>query len=87
MSEARDFVPESVRVEAEVKRLGVTRRVGFGGMAQDVHRSGAMGDAAAGTVEKGEASAAYGVQAFIDLLLDVQAFDLGRLASGPLDRA
>ena len=85
MGEARDFVPESVRVEAEFKRLRVTNPVGFGWMAQDVHRSGAMGDAAAGTAEKGEASAAHGVRAFVDLLRDVAAFDLGRLASGPLD--
>ncbi len=84
MGEARDFVPESVRVEAEFGHLRVTQPVGFGWMAQDNHASGAMGNAAAGTAEKGEAAASSGAQAFVDLLRDVHAFDLARLPPGPL---
>jgi creatinine amidohydrolase len=84
LDEARDFVPTSVAIETEFKRLRVTQPVGFGWMAQDVSASGAMGNAAAATVEKGEASAAYGAEAFIELLRDVERFDLSRLPKGPL---
>ncbi len=82
--ETRNFVPESVRIEREFARLRVTQPVGFGWMAQDNHPAGAMGNAAAATGDKGEAAAAYGARAFVDLLRDVQAFDLSRLAKGPL---
>ena len=84
MDEARDFVPASVRVDAEFARLRVTQPVGFGWMAQDNHPSGAMGNAAAGTAEKGEAAAGHGARAFVDLIRDVHAFDLARLPPGPL---
>jgi creatinine amidohydrolase len=44
-----------------------------------------MGNAQDATLQKGEASADYGATAFIELLQDIQAFDLARLADGPLD--
>ena len=84
MDEARDFVPTSIAIEAEFHRLRVTQPVGFGWMAQDVSPSGAMGDAAAATAEKGQASAAYGADALLALLDDVERFDLSRLPVGPL---
>jgi creatinine amidohydrolase len=65
--------------------LRATGPQGFGWMAQDLSPSGAMGDAAAARVDKGESAADYGVTAFIELLADVEAFDLSRLAEGPLD--
>ena len=40
---------------------------------------GAMGDAAKATAEKGGAAADYWATAFIELLRDVEAFDLARL--------
>ena len=58
---------------------------GFGWMTQDLHRSGALGDAGAATAEKGEAMLAHGARAFVALLDDVARFDPGSLASGPLD--
>ncbi|WP_131118415.1 creatininase family protein [Lichenihabitans psoromatis] len=80
----RDFVPDSIAIEAEFARLRVTQPIGFGWMAQDVSPAGAMGNAAAGSPEKGEASAAFGAAAFVELLRDVQRFDLARLRQGPL---
>jgi creatinine amidohydrolase len=53
-------------------------------MTQDLSASGAMGDASAATAEKGEASADYGATAFVELLQDIAAFDVTRLAKGPL---
>ena len=83
---AADFVPASVTIEREFTWLRVTQPIGFGWTAQDVSPAGAMGNAAAATADKGEEAAIHGAQAFIDLLRDVQRFDLGRLTRGPLER-
>lgn len=85
MDEARDFVPASTEVERDFTWLRVTQPIGFGWMAQDVHPDGAMGDAESATAAKGEASADYGATAFVELLQDIDAFDLSRLRTGPLD--
>ena len=57
---------------------------GFGWMTQDLHGSGAVGNAALATAEKGEAVLEHGARAFIELLDDVARFDLAGLARGPL---
>ncbi|HTV34416.1 MAG TPA: creatininase family protein, partial [Methylocella sp.] len=57
---------------------------GFGWMAQDLSGAGAMGDAAAATREKGEACADHGATAFVELLQEIERFDLTRLRTGPL---
>ena len=79
------FRPASVEMARDFQWLRATGPQGFGWMAQDLSPSGAMGDAAAARVDKGESAADYGVTAFIELLADVEAFDLARLAEGPLD--
>ena len=81
MDEARDFVPTSVAMEAEFTWLRAGRPTGFGWMAQDLSATGAAGDAAAASAEKGEACAAHGAAAFIALLRDVAAFDLAGLVA------
>jgi creatinine amidohydrolase len=78
-----NFVSQSAAVEADFTWLRAGRPTGFGWMAQDLSASGAMGNAAAANAEKGEASADYGVTAFIELLQDVEAFDLARLGEPP----
>jgi creatinine amidohydrolase len=84
MSEARNFVSSAVGFEREFKRLRVTQPVGVGWMANDLNELGAAGDASKATAAKGEALADYGVEAFIELLRDVVAFDLARLGQRPL---
>jgi creatinine amidohydrolase len=83
MEEAADFVPTSVAIEQEFTWLRVTQPIGFGWTAQDVSPSGAMGNAAAATVAKGETAAEHGAAAFVALLRDVERFSLDRLPSGP----
>jgi len=80
---ASDFGSESAAFESDFTWLRAGRPTGFGWMAQDLSASGAMGNAANASAEKGEASADYGVTAFIELLQDVEAFDLARLGAGP----
>lgn len=81
--EWQDFASDSMAIENDFTWLRTGRPTGFGWMSQDLSPSGAMGNAAAATAEKGEASADYGVTAFIELLQDVEAFDLSRLREGP----
>jgi creatinine amidohydrolase len=82
--EAADFPTKSAVLEREFNWLRAGRPTGFGWMAQDLSDSGAMGDAAAATARKGEACADYGATAFIELLQDIDGFDLTRLKEGPL---
>ncbi|ACK50130.1 Creatininase [Methylocella silvestris BL2] len=84
MEEAGDFVPESVAIENEFNWLRVGRPTGFGWMSQDLSETGAMGDAGGATARKGEACADYGATAFVELLQDIEGFDLDRLKQGPL---
>jgi creatinine amidohydrolase len=81
--ERQDFSSASRAIEGDFTWLRTGRPTGFGWMSQDLSAAGAMGNAAAATVEKGDAAADYGVTAFIELLQDVEAFDLARLRNGP----
>ena len=72
----QDFVPRSVAMERDFKHLRPNHPVGFGWMAQDLHPAGAMGDAAAASAAKGEAAAEFGVQAFVELLREVDRFEV-----------
>jgi len=90
-------IPESVRTEAspnatpatvamagEFKWLGAYRPAGFAWMTQDLNATGAIGDATLASAAKGEAALAHGAQAFVELLSEVDRFDLTRLREGPL---
>lgn len=80
-----DFKSETVTMEREFKWLRADRPAGFGWMTRDLNSLGALGDARAGTREKGEAALEYGARAFIELLDDVDRFDLTRLRDEPQD--
>ncbi len=80
-----DFVPVSIAMEKEFAKLRAERPAGFGWMTQDLNPAGALGNAKAATRDKGEAAAAFGAKAFVELLEDVHRFDLKRLKAGPLD--
>jgi creatinine amidohydrolase len=79
-----DFRPTTYAMERDNAYLRADHPAGFGWMTQDLHASGAVGDATLATAEKGEAALAHGARAFIRLLDDVDRFDLAGLASGPL---
>jgi creatinine amidohydrolase len=71
-------------MQSEFKWLGAFRPAGFGWMTQDLHPSGAVGDASGATAAKGEATLAQGAAGFIELLREIDRFDLARLKEGPL---
>ena len=65
---APEAVPATVALEKEFRWLNASKPAGFGWMTQDLHPSGAVGDARKATPEKGEAAFAHGAQAFVELL-------------------
>jgi len=87
MERAAPAVPVTVRMAKDFKWLSAFRPAGFGWMTQDLHPAGAVGDATLATAQKGEQALAHGASAFVELLQDVDRFDLARLADGPLDGA
>jgi creatinine amidohydrolase len=84
MDRAPSEPPSTVAMAQEFKWLGAFRPAGFGWMTQDLAVSGAVGDAARATPQKGEAALAHGAKGFVDLLREVDRFDLARLNDGPL---
>ena len=85
MARAVRAVPATVKMAEDFKWLSAFRPIGFGWMSQDLHPTGGVGDATGATAQKGEQALAYGARAFVELLQDVDRFDLKRLAAGPLD--
>jgi creatinine amidohydrolase len=84
MDQVKSGAPATVAMEKEFKWLSAIRPVGFGWMTQDLHESGAIGDPIAASAEKGKAALDHGVRGFIELLQEVDRFDLARLKQGPL---
>jgi creatinine amidohydrolase len=82
--DAADFQSQSVAMERDFNWLRAGRPTGFGWMSQDLCASGAMGNAAAANARKGEACVDHGATAFIELLQDIDGFDLRTLKDGPL---
>jgi creatinine amidohydrolase len=68
----------------EFKWLGAYRPAGFAWMTQDLNPTGAVGNATLASAEKGEAALAHGAAAFVELLHEIDRFDLSRLRDGPL---
>jgi creatinine amidohydrolase len=84
MTRAPSEPPTTVAMAQEFRWLGAFRPAGFGWMTQDLHPTGAVGDASRATPEKGEAALAHGAAGFVELLREVDRFDLKRLKPGPL---
>lgn len=84
IDQARDFASAGEAMAGEFKRLRAAQTLGYAWMASDLNPEGVVGEADAATAAKGEAAADHGAAAFVELLGDVLAFDLARLAKGPL---
>jgi creatinine amidohydrolase len=80
LSKAENFAPTTIEISKTFDLLRPTGFTAFGWIAQDLHPSGAAGDASIATAEKGRKTAEFRAEAFIRLLRDVQRFELGRLA-------
>jgi creatinine amidohydrolase len=80
MTKAAPFKPSTVTMAEEgYAWLRPTGLHAMAWMAQDVHPSGAAGDASLATAEKGKATAELQAKGFVELLADVARFPLERL--------
>jgi creatinine amidohydrolase len=78
-----DFRSASIAMEKEYRWLSAHRPAPFAWQAQDLHPSGAVGDATLASAEKGERLLEHGARAFCELLTEVDNFDVKRLSRGP----
>jgi creatinine amidohydrolase len=78
-----DFRPASIAMEKDYRWLSAHRPAPFAWQAQDLHSSGAAGDATLASAEKGEALLDHGARAFCELLADINRFDPDTLSDGP----
>lgn len=79
MRQAGRFEPVTIAMQDAYKWLRPTGLHAMAWMAQDVHPSGAAGDASLATAEKGKATAAFQAKGFVELLQDVARFPLASL--------
>jgi creatinine amidohydrolase len=84
MDRAPNATPATIAMAHEFKWLGAFRPAGFAWMTQDLNPTGAVGDATLATAAKGEAALDHGAKAFVELLREIDRFDLSRLREGPL---
>jgi creatinine amidohydrolase len=78
-----DFASRSIAMEQDYRWLSAQRPAPFAWQAQDLHESGAVGNATLASAEKGELLIEHGARAFIELLEDVDRFDVKMLSAGP----
>jgi creatinine amidohydrolase len=83
LDHANNNISATVGWAKEFHWLNASRPAGFGWMTQDLHSSGAAGNAINATAEKGQAALEHGVKAFVELLGEVHHFDLATLCAGP----
>ncbi|MBT0956551.1 creatininase family protein [Alphaproteobacteria bacterium KMM 3653] len=81
MKRAGDFTSRNVEIAAGNALLNATGPHGFGWIAADLNESGAIGNAAAATADKGAASARWAAAGFFDLLADVIRTDPSKIFS------
>jgi creatinine amidohydrolase len=78
-----DFRSAGIAMDKDYRWLSTHRPAPFAWQAQDLHPSGAVGDATLASAEKGERLIDHGARAFCELLTEVDNFDVKRLSRGP----
>jgi len=81
MSKADNFVPLSVQIERESKMLTPEGAVSFGWAAQDLHASGACGDASRATADLGKVTVERAAEKLIALIDEVSRYPLARIVA------
>jgi creatinine amidohydrolase len=84
IDQAPNAIPATIAMAGEFKWLGAYRPAGFAWMTQDLNPIGAVGNATLASAAKGEAALDHGAKAFVELLKEIDRFDLSRLKEGPL---
>lgn len=79
MTKAEDFPSRQTEFAVRFKHLRAYGPHAFGWKMSDLNTKGVAGNAAAATAEKGEALIAHAVKGLVELLEDVDAFDVTQL--------
>jgi creatinine amidohydrolase len=77
----RNFEPSSIAMEKKYRWLSTHRPAPLAWQAQDLHPSGAAGDATQASAAKGELLLNHCAHAFCELLADVDSFDVNTLGN------
>jgi creatinine amidohydrolase len=80
MDKAKSFRSLQEKLVTDGKQLRAHGPNAFGWLAQDLNPEGVVGDAALATADKGKASLDTMAERFLQLVREVYAFDLSRLA-------
>jgi creatinine amidohydrolase len=78
-----EFRSTGLAMDKDYRWLSAHRPAPFAWQAEDLHRSGAVGDATEASADKGRRLLDHGAQAFCELLAEVDQFDLAALANRP----
>lgn len=78
-----DFVPASIAMEKKYRWLSTQRPAPFAWQTQDLNESGAVGNAMLASAAKGELLLDHGARRFIELLEDVDKFDVSAFSRKP----
>ena len=78
-----DFRPSTIAMKKDFRWLSAQRPAPFAWQAQDLHPSGAVGNATLASAEKGERLIDQGAKAFCELLAEVDRFDVKHFSNRP----
>ncbi len=78
-----DFPSSAIAIEKEYRWLSTQRPAPFAWQTQDLNVSGAVGNATLASAEKGERLIDHGARRFIELLDDVDKFDVSIFSQKP----
>ncbi len=83
MDKARDFSSLTETMASENRFLSITPSGKLGWQTQDLNPAGAAGNAAIASADKGRAVVDHVSSRFVELLQEIDRFDLARLANKP----
>jgi creatinine amidohydrolase len=78
-----DFPSSGITMEKDYRWLSASRPAPFAWQIQDLHESGAVGNATQASAEKGQRMLDHSAGAFCELLADVDKFDVETFDDGP----
>ena len=86
MDKADNFAPTSIAMEQDYHYLSPEGRIGFGWQTQDLHPSGACGNALNSDAERGVQALDHAARGLITLLLEINRYPLENVKPGGIGR-
>lgn len=83
MEKAENFVPSSIAMEKDYKHLRPEGGIGFGWQAQDIHPSGAVGNALDADAARGKQLVENAANGLVELLQEIDRYPLENIKQRP----